>query len=315
MITLLADIGGTKTQLALMNHSGVLIRKCKVLNKEYRNIEGVIDEFLAPEMETPHYAVLAVAGPVDDGIRCQMTNLPWLIDGEALRERFNLRSIALLNDLQATAWGMTSTSVQSQFTFLRRNRLNFDQPIVVISPGTGLGQACIIPHDSSYCINATEGGHKSIAPFNKLSADLLHQHWQRHSFPPSWENWFSGSGFGHLYQAMFPNEAAPGNQVMSDNALSNPDSHCGQVMQLFTQAIYAECGNLILQYLAWGGVIIAGGIPPKLEYFFNLPGNIDYIQRKNEYVDRLRAVPVALSKNTDTPLEGAAQYCIKHMMN
>lgn len=114
---------------------------------------------------------------------------------------------------------------------------------------------------------------------------------------------------------MFPNEAAPGNQVMSDNALSNPDSHCGQVMQLFTQAIYAECGNLILQYLAWGGVIIAGGIPPKLEYFFNLPGNIDYIQRKNEYVDRLRAVPVALSKNTDTPLEGAAQYCIKHMMN
>lgn len=313
MITLLADIGGTKTQLALIDHSGELAHKCKVLNKGYGSIIQVIDEYLTNTGAQPQYAVLAVAGPVDDAIRCQMTNLSWLIDGEAIRHRLKLIDIVILNDLQATAWGMTSSTVQSRMIMMRGDRLNFDQPVVVISPGTGLGQACIVPLNSSFVIRATEGGHKSIAPFNQISARLVHDHWQQYNNPPSWENWFSGSGLGQLFQAMFPNEIAPDSQYIGQEALLHPEGRCGQCIQLFTQAIYAESGNLALQYLAWGGVIIAGGIPPRLEPFFTSQDNINYIQHKNEYIERLQAIPVALCKETDTPLLGAAEFFIQNM--
>lgn len=314
MIALLADIGGTKTQLALMDQSGEFISKVTVPNNEYPSAELVIRNFLADQNRLPEIAILAIAGPVDQGIRCQMTNLPWLIDGEAIKAEWNLKHIVLLNDLQATAWGMTAPSVQRDFQMLRGSRLNFDLPVIVISPGTGLGQACILPYQNTQIISATEGGHKSIAPFNPLSAQLIYQHWQTQHFPPSWENWFSGSGFQRLYQAMFPNEAAPDNQSMGAQALADPNSHSGQCLQLFTQAIYAESGNLVLQYLAWGGVIITGGIPPKLEPFFSAEANIRYIESKNEYTDRLREVPVALCKAVEIPLIGAAQFCLQNWM-
>jgi len=308
MMALLADIGGTKTQLALMNDAGTIVEVDVVINSDSVCLESVIEAFLQ-NRPRPTHAVLAVAGPVDNAIRCQMTNLNWLIDGVSLQKKLNLTAITVLNDLQATAWGMISTEVQSRLEILHGDRLNFDQPVVVISPGTGLGQACIIPHQDSYVIQGTEGGHKTCAPFNRQSAELVFQHWQQYNFPPSWENWFSGSGFKRLYEQMFPSDTAPDNDTLGQSALADPTSKAGQCMQLFVQATYAEAGNLALQYLAWGGVIIAGGIPPKLGSLFKQPANIHYVARKNEYIDRLEKIPVALSHEQDIPIQGAAQYC------
>ncbi|MEE2732825.1 MAG: glucokinase [Pseudomonadota bacterium] len=308
MIALLADIGGTKSQLALMNEQGEFIHRMTVLNLDHPSFDALVDRFLRAQ-PAPQCAILAVAGPVDDGIRCRMTNLNWLIDGAALQQRLQLKFVNLLNDLQATAWSMTDPGVQSRLSMLRGSGLNFEQPVVVISPGTGLGEACIQPHQGQYVIQGTEGGHKSIAPFNRLSAELILQHWQQHNYPPSWENWFSGSGFSRLFQTMFPGAPVPDNATMGQQAISDPDSPSARCMELFAQAIYAEAGNLVLQYLAWGGVIVAGGIPPKLGKLFYRPEHIAYIERKNQYIDRLGAVPVALCQEADAPLTGAATYC------
>jgi glucokinase len=307
MTALLADIGGTKTQLALQSPSGVITKQAYVFNLEYESLNHLLADFLPADC-VPNTAVIAVAGPVDEGIRCQMTNLPWFIDGESVQAQFGIEKVALLNDLQATAWGMTAADTQNRLSVLRGQRLNFNQAIVVISPGTGLGQACILPHQNSYVITATEGGHKTIAPFNLKSAQLIEQHWRKHDYPLSWENWFSGSGLANLYSAMFPGEAVPENQTIGELANTQPRSNSGQCMELFAQAVYSEAGNLVLQYLAWGGVIIAGGIPPKVERVFHCEDNIDYIHCKSEYQDRLRAVPIAMCYESDIPLRGAAQY-------
>lgn len=312
MIALLADVGGTKTQLALMNQQGQFIHRRTVLNSDYQAFDTVVHEFIQHH-PAPTHAVIAVAGPVDGAIRCQMTNLNWLIDGEKLKSRLKLDFVYLFNDLQATAWGMTDPEIQSRLLTLRGDGLNFAQPVVVISPGTGLGQACIIPFQDSFVIQGTEGGHKSIAPFNLTSAELIYKHWQQHQYAPSWENWFSGSGFARLYQAMFPDEEAPDNETLGITAINQPNSNSARCMALFAQAIYSEAGNLVLQYLAWGGVILAGGIPPKLGDLFLTPEHIGYIERKNEYRDRLKAVPVAMCQEPDAPLLGAAVFCRRQM--
>lgn len=323
MTVLLADIGGTKTQLALMDDSygpasGQLFEKQLVTNRDFSNFDEVLYTFLHNQ-PAPDYAVLAIAGPVDRGKRCQMTNLNWKIDCQELQQRFRLKHAFLLNDLQATSWGMTSPDVQQRLLMLRGSSLDFSQPVLVISPGTGLGECCIFPNENGYIINASEGGHKSIAPFNLQSAQLLHQHWQQHGYPPSWENWFSGSGLKNLYGTLHPEAASepvtiPDNETIGKNALADPDSPSGQCMRFFTDAIYAEAGNLVLQYLAWGGVILAGGIPPKLKDLFSNQDSIQYIERKNEYIDRLRAVPVALCEETDIPLLGTAAFCQQNVI-
>ena len=306
-ITLLADIGGTKTQLALVDESANLSQPQYAINKDYARFETLLEEYL-PGKPQPDNAVIAVAGPVEHNRRCQMTNLPWLIDGDSLTHQFQLKNVVVMNDLQATAWGLTDSREQNRLRMLKGTQLDFDFPVVVISPGTGLGQACIYPNQNSYMIAATEGGHKTLAPFDPLSAQLVAQQWQKHSKPVSWENWFSGSGIGNLFRAMYPDQAAPPNEQIGKLAMQDPDSDCGRLMELFAKAIYAEAGNLVLQYLAWGGVIIAGGIPPKVESFFSNPQNINYLCRKNEYLDRLQAVPIALCLEQNIPIRGAAAY-------
>ena len=307
MIALLADVGGTKTQLALMDANGEFVHRSTVFNRDHASFDDVVNNFIG--QHRPDCAVIAVAGPVDGAIRCQMTNINWFIDGVALQERLQLQFITLFNDLQATAWSMLDPAVQSRLINIRGDGLNFNQPIVVISPGTGLGEACIIPHMGSFVIQGTEGGHKTIAPFNTTSAELVMKHLQHHDYPPSWENWFSGSGFSRLYQLMFPGASVPDNETLGRTALAAPDSNCGQCMNLFAQAIYAEAGNLVLQYLAWGGVIVAGGIPPKLGNLFKRSEYVSYIEHKNQYIDRLRAVPVMLCEEAEAPMLGAATYC------
>ncbi|MAR91267.1 MAG: glucokinase [Pseudomonadota bacterium] len=314
MTALVADVGGTKSQLRLISESGTPIHEITVLNRDFPSFEDLLGRFMQKQPAV-RYGVIAVAGPVDHGKRCQMTNLPWILDADNLCRECGFHQVMLLNDLQATAWGMTDPDIQHQLAILRGTGLNFKQPVVVISPGTGLGEACILPHPTGFVISATEGGHKSVAPFNARSAELVHQHWQQHDFPPSWENWFSGSGFADLYRALYPELPVPDNATLGREALADTTSPAGQCMQLFAEAIYAEAGNLVLQYLAWGGIIVAGGIPPKLEHFFQQPAAIDYVHKKNEYVDRLARVPVALCRLTEIPLAGAARFLQVNLQN
>lgn len=313
--TLLADVGGTKTQFALLDRENRILHSFYARNSEYADFPALLQLYLEKEnidqTRMPEKAVIAVAGPVDGAAWCRMTNLSWVIDSTELCERFGFRKVAVLNDLQATAWGLTDSREQQTLRLLRGSALDFRLPVTVISPGTGLGEACIYPYRDSFVVAATEGGHKTIAPFNPQSAKLVNDQWQSSGRPVSWENWFSGSGLGNLYRALFPGQPVPDNETIGEQAMIKPESKCGQVADLLAKAVYAEAGNLLLQYLSWGGVIVAGGIPPKLEPFFTRPENVDYVHRKNEYLDRLQAVPVALCTNQNIPIRGAAVYSLQ----
>ena len=50
-------------------------------------------------------AAFGVAGPVRDG-RSETTNLPWLVDAHRLAAQLKLKSVGLINDLEANAYGL-----------------------------------------------------------------------------------------------------------------------------------------------------------------------------------------------------------------
>lgn len=94
------DIGGTNARLSLWRcdrarglHEEVFSRVYAVA--EHDRFERAYAAFRDEPQVRPHRAraaALAVAGAVANN-RCQMTNTPWLIDGEALTRELGYRCV------------------------------------------------------------------------------------------------------------------------------------------------------------------------------------------------------------------------------
>ena len=131
---LAGDIGGTKTNLALYEWTTERVEPLRLESfpsGDYKSLEDILVEFLAPpkgpspldsletgqtnsneklvispaESVTLTAACFGIAGPVIDN-RCQTTNLPWVIDGRIIAKQFNIPQAQLINDLEATAYGL-----------------------------------------------------------------------------------------------------------------------------------------------------------------------------------------------------------------
>lgn len=308
MPVLAGDIGGTKTLLGLQLRSGQPITAQEYRNEGFSGLDIILADFLRGGTGAGIDLVLAIAGPVQGG-RCQMTNLPWLIESAALQRRFCFKSVHLLNDMEATGWAMPLLASQGQLTPLRGTAPDFRQPVALMSVGTGLGEAAIVPQDrKSWRVLASEGGHKQFAPFDARTASLLQQAFATGHTALSWENWFSGSGLPHLFQALFPDMQAPDSATISRLGLQKPASPEGQCMTLFAQGLLSEAGNLALQTLAWGGVIFAGGVAQHLQPWLRDASVQQLLERKADHVARLRQIPLALCTDTEAALKGAAEF-------
>src|SRR5881628_790069 len=105
---LAGDVGGTKTHLALFEpgeHPRRPVFERKVPSGEHPSLEALVLEFLAGRSDRPTRAVLGIAGPVVNN-RTAATNLPWVIEGSSLGAALGGAAVTLLNDLEATAWGV-----------------------------------------------------------------------------------------------------------------------------------------------------------------------------------------------------------------
>ena len=87
LLSIVADIGGTNTRVALAEGKRLLPDLIsRFRNAEYPDLETILRHYLD---EAGHHAVagacVAVAGPVRDGV-AEMTNLDWTIVGENLAQ-------------------------------------------------------------------------------------------------------------------------------------------------------------------------------------------------------------------------------------
>ncbi|MGC2048848.1 MAG: glucokinase, partial [Gallionella sp.] len=131
---LAGDIGGTKTRLAVVEVSGTqvqIVHEVSYRSRDYATFEELLDDFLsrAKSILSPrssllagesgqirfHHAAFGIAGPVQGRV-VKTTNLPWHIDANALQSRFGFPQCTLLNDLEATAYGIPALGEDDLFT-------------------------------------------------------------------------------------------------------------------------------------------------------------------------------------------------------
>jgi glucokinase len=327
---LAGDTGGTKTLLSLHERapSGEgyalrLVHEGVFACADFPSLEAVVEQFLAEPAAAGaaiEAACFGVAGPVVNGA-AKITNLPWTISAAALSAKLGDVPVSLLNDLQATALGMIELPAAA-FAVAQAARSSDDErrhaTIGVMAPGTGLGESMLVSVDGRYHALPTEAGHADFAPQSEEEIDFYRYLHRLHGPHVSVERVLCGDGLGDLYsflrQASGAAEpawlteqlAAERNAAISAVALEAKDAVCVRALEMFVDILGAEAGNLALRCLAHGGVIIGGGIPPKILPALTTGRLVERFRAKGRFAPWLSTLPLKIALEPKAALLGAA---------
>ena len=114
---LVADVGGTKSSLALFRVKEGEFKKGdskKYKSGSYHTFEEIVSDFLK-DKETPDRFCVGIAGPVVNGV-AELTNLSWVIDERKLEEEFGIEHVYAINDLEANAFGLAGLTHEDLLT-------------------------------------------------------------------------------------------------------------------------------------------------------------------------------------------------------
>lgn len=320
MKVLAGDIGGTKTRLGVFEIDG---RDCRLRQQksfpsaDYAGLGEIVAEFLASGDNDCRAACFGIAGPVV-GRRVQVTNLPWVVDANELEVDTGIGRVILLNDLEATGWGVSGLG-DDQVAVLNPGQTGAIGNGAVIAAGTGLGEGGIYWDGEVGRPFACEGGHSSFAPTDKVGDRLL-RFLRRTLDHVSWERVLSGPGIASIFRFMVEDsgEAAPewfeeadrlGDPVpaISERAAGNRCDLCVRTLDLYVRLYGQEAGNLALKLMATGGLWVGGGIAPKILPILEKGGFIDGFLAKGRMRPLLEATPVKVILDDRTALFGAAR--------
>ncbi len=316
---LAGDVGGTKTHLALFEPGAsprAPAHHHKRPSHDAPSLQALVRDFLAERGATVRRAVFGIAGPVVEN-RCEATNLAWVVSGAEMSAALGGAEVTLMNDLEATAWGLESLGASDLETL---------QPGVaragnraLIAAGTGLGEAFLIWNGSDWRPSASEGGHADFGPRDALEDELLL--WLRTKYGrASWERILSGRGLADLYRFLSETgrSAAPAAFAQRFAAAADPaaevtaaalDGSCERArlaVERFIEVYGAEAGNLALKALAVGGVFVAGGIAPRLLPILRQGGFVRAFTAKGRLTPMLQQIQIAVILDDRTALWGAA---------
>ena len=320
MIVLAGDVGGTKTDLALFDKDArgrlTMVRDGTLRSADFVSLELAIERFLdGGPRSTIAAACLGVAGPVVDG-RCQATNLPWVVDERLLTYAIPAPKVKLLNDLEVAAHGVLGLPEEDLRTLQagRPRRGN----LVLIAAGTGLGEAIIVRDGERRLVIASEGGHGDLAARNELEDDLL-RYLRKEFGRVSYERVLAGPGLYNVYRFLRDTgwaKEAPEvaermrtdnpSAVVTEMGLAKRDALCDKALDVFVGIYGAEAGNLALKAMAIGGVLVGGGIAPRMIERIASGGFVASFRDKGRLTPLMESLPIHVSLNPRAPLFGAA---------
>lgn len=319
---LVGDIGGTKTILAVISPergARAPLAEATFSNADFTSLDTIIGLFLRDLHVPVAYAILGVAGPVEKG-PFLLTNLPWIVDAEALRRTFNLHAVHILNDLEATAQAIPQLMPHEVLTLVDGEDAQ-EGNAAILAPGTGLGEAFLTRGDGHCRAHASEGGHADFGPRNPLQMELLRSLQEQFNHV-GYEMVCSGPGIARIYTFLKRKTPSAEPLWLAERLQSAPDptpvivqagldrqkpvALCLETIDVFVSILGAEAGNLALKVLARGGVYLAGGIVPRILPILKRNLFQEAFRSKGNLSQVVSPIPVYVILNTDVVLLGAA---------
>jgi glucokinase len=320
------DIGGTKTNVALFEVGegtvGQPLAQHSYPSGRYDSLEAILKDFVQTQRPASiTHACFGIAGPVVRG-HVDATNLTWEVYDFKLAEAIDLPSVRLINDLEATAYGIGELGPEQLYT-LNEGEGQRAGHRALIAAGTGLGMAAIYFDGAAFHPMPSEGGHIDFAPRNEREFELMNYLREQIGGRVSYERVLSGMGIHNIYSflrdrgygeepAWLAEEIRTGDPsaAISRAALTGKSELASRALEIFVEVYGAMAGNLALLLKSVGGLYIGGGIAPKI-----MPKLTDGTFMRN-YGDKGRmsglvmSIPVRVILDDKTALYGAARAAL-----
>lgn len=307
-IALVADIGGTNARFALADLATRSIRKAENFRAEdFETIADAAHAYLESIGEKPASGCFAVAGPVG-GEEITFTNSHWKFRPAEIRSALQLKRFLPVNDFYALASSVHYLP-EDYFAPVKDGAGDPLAPTLVIGPGTGLGQALIVPFGDKRRVVSTEGGHVSFAPRTEEEIAVMRFIAREHP-RVSVERLLSGRGLVNIHRALCAVSDMQRISLRADEitaaAIEGKYPIATKAVDMFCAVLGRVAGDAVLATGARGGVVLGGGILPKIRDLFLRSAFTERFLdkgRMREYVD---IAPIRMIVKEGAALIGAA---------
>jgi len=312
--TLVADIGGTNTRVALA--SGGTIRPDTIRrfrNMDHPGLDTILRLYLAETAGSDLSGVcVAVAGPVRDGV-ASMTNLDWTIDAATLSLATGAARVAILNDLQAQGHALGHIPADRLTPILPATAPAPPEATkLVIGIGTGFNAAPVHETPQGRIVAPSECGHVGMPIRHEADLRLARFVEAQHGFAGV-EDVLSGRGLERLYaftchEAGRPDERPAAEIAAGLDGRGPLGETVRQAGRLFARLSGSEVGNLALVHLPFGGIYLCGGVARAFAPHLAALGFLEGFHDKGRFAEFMRNFAISVIEDDYAALTGCAVH-------
>lgn len=311
--TLVADIGGTNTRVALALGSQVIAASVRRYpNKDFPGLATVLRKYIADQgTVAPRAACVAIAGPVRQGIG-HLTNLDWHIDEATLRDAAGSEHVFILNDLQAQAYALGHISTDKLVPVLKGVPAAPNTAMMVVGVGTGFNAAPVYQTPKGRIVPPSEAGHANLPVRTADDLDLCRFIEGAHGFAAV-EDVLSGRGLERIYAWLGSDAGSPQDLAAADimaACRSHADPYAERAVQVFIKTLGTVCGNLTLINLPFGGIYLVGGVARAMAPYLSQFGFEAAFRDKGRFADFMTTFSVTIVEDDYAALTGCAAFMV-----
>lgn len=260
---------------------------------------------------------IAVPGPVIAG-KSEPARLSWKIDAEEIKRDTQVDKVYLINDLEASAYGLGSE--ENSYITIRESEEFTPGNVALLSPSAGLGEAGLFWDGSYLRPFATEGGHCEFSPRTSDEVEF-YQFLQKIYGIVSWESVLSNSGLFNIYRFLrdVKQQEQPDwltKEIDADNftkaiiegAIENKDRICTMTIETFIIFLAREANSMVLKLKATGGLFLTGELSIMMQQFLTNDKFYKNFIISDKMEGVLKDIPIYLVNDKKIILNGAAIY-------
>lgn len=306
-LSLVADVGGTNTRVALARGEQLLKDTVqKFANKDFAGLGGVLTAYIHAEDVDCAGAAVAIAGPVRDG-RGTLTNLDWSADPGMLADVTKAETVAVLNDLQAQGHAMGRIAPENLKTVVE-GQIAEGGTRLVIGVGTGFNAAVVLETPGGRLVPPSEAGHANMPLRTDEELRLCKFVETSHGFPAV-EDVLSGRGLERIY-AWLQSEVGQHSELKAADIMAavGSDPVAENAVRWFVRILGTVAGNLSLIHLPFGGVSLIGGVARAMEPYFDKFGFAAAFHDKGRFAGFMNNFHVDIVEDDFAALDGLASH-------
>ena len=311
MKTLVADIGGTNSRLAVAitskkNRKIILENIQKFKNSDFNNFEEVIEKYLSSSNDNLiNRMCIAAAGIISEDT-VEMSNLDWKITVQSLQKTSNIKSVLIINDLQAQGYALDFIKPKDLEKLIEGNysAAEIDTKLVC-GMGTGFNVAIAYQTAFGTFVPASEYGHARTTTANEKQKLIVKQLEENSSFV-SYENILAGSGLNRLDKVLNRREDRSPSDILE--AAKAGDLKAKEVGSQLAGFAGQAFGDFALMNMAIGGVYLIGGFARAMMPYLKEENFKQNFYNRGNFSEIMKKISVHLILDDYAALKGCANY-------